>query len=251
MSAHLWRYFLQQDVDAFRQFVADATFTSAGSLRAGIGNNVSHKIGSPTAASSPAAPLLKTRKSLGGPQHGTKGQEGKSQGQRVALTRADINSRDGFGRTLLHHAASSRQSDAVEFVMALMLRDIKDATDYTTSGLHTHAGGLIKIKDHEGNSPFEVFGLTIAPRNLGEDARTLTANNADDESGNSVDLDQIGAEENGQRRPNKPRVNLLGDEVFAFGSNKNLSLGLGDEGDRQYPERVSLRRPEHLLRRFH
>jgi inhibitor of Bruton tyrosine kinase len=286
MSAHLWRYFLQQDVDAFRQFVADATFTSAGSSRAGAGNHVSHKIGSPTAASSLAVSLPKARKSLGGSQHGTKSQEGKTQGQPVALTRADINSRDGFGRTLLHHAASSRQPGAVEFVtallaipyldlyvqdtesgwtalhralyfgnvaiaQALMLRDIKDATDYTTSSLHSHAGGLIKIKDHEGNSPFEVFGLTIAPRNLGEDARTLAANNADDESGNSVDLDQIGAEENGQRRPNKPRVNLLGDEVFAFGSNKNLSLGLGDEDDRQYPERVSLRRPEHLLKRFH
>jgi alpha-tubulin suppressor-like RCC1 family protein len=286
MSAYLWRHFLQQDVDAFRQFVADATFTSASSSRPGASSNVSQKLGSPATTSSLPTPLPKTRKSLGGPQYGIRNQDGKAHGQPVALTRADINSRDGFGRTLLHHVASSRQSNAVEFVtallsvpyldlyaqdtesgwtalhralyfgnvaiaQALMLRDIKDATDYTTSGLHGHAGGLIKIKDHEGNSPFEVFGLTIAPRTLAEDARTLAANGVDDESGNSVDLDQISTEENGQRRPNKARVNLLGDDVFAFGSNKNLSLGLGDEDDRQYPERVNLRRPEHLLRRFH
>ena len=223
---------------------------------------------------------------MGCTQHATKGHDGKSQGQSVALSRSDVNSKDGFGRTLLHHAASSRQPNAVGFVIALlaipyldlyaqdaesgwtalhralyfgnvaiaqalMLRDIRDATDYTTSGLHGHAGGLIKIKDHEGNSPFEVFALTIAPRVLAEDARTLAANSADDESGNSVDLDHIGAEENGQRRPNRPRINLLGDEVFAFGSNKNLSLGLGDEDDRQYPERINLQRPEHLLTRLH
>jgi alpha-tubulin suppressor-like RCC1 family protein len=286
MSAYLWRYFLQDNVDAFRQFVADATYTSTGPSRAGVSSNISHKIGSPTASSSLPASLPKSRKSLGGTQHGARSYEGKTQGHPGAITRADINSKDGFGRTILHHAASSCQPHALEFVtallgvpfldlhaqdtesgwtalhralyfgnvaiaQALMLRDIKDATDYTTSGLHGHAGGLIKIKDHEGNSPFEVFGLTIAPRTLTEDAGTLAANIPDDESGNSVDLDQIGNEENGQRRPNKARVNLLGDDVFAFGSNKNLSLGLGDEDDRQYPERVSLRRPEHLLRRFH
>ena len=286
MSAYLWRYFLQQDVDAFRQFLADATYTSAGSSRPGVNSDVSHKIGSPTATSSLSTSLPKARKSVGGPQHGPRNQDAKFQGQPVALSRADVNSKDGFGRTLLHHAASSRQPNAIDFVTALlgvpyldlyvqdtesgwtalhralyfgnvaiaqdlMLRDIRDATDYTTSGLHGHAGGLIKIKDHEGNSPFEVFGLTIAPRSLGEDARTLATNSADDESGNSVDLDQIDGEENGQRRPNRSRVNLFGDDVFAFGSNKNLSLGVGDEDDRQYPEKIHFRRPEHLLKRFH
>jgi hypothetical protein len=41
-----------------------------------------------------------------------------------------------------------------------------------------------------------------------------------------------------------------GDEVFAFGSNKNFSLGFGDEDDRQHPEKITLKRPDHLLRRF-
>jgi alpha-tubulin suppressor-like RCC1 family protein len=42
-----------------------------------------------------------------------------------------------------------------------------------------------------------------------------------------------------------------GDEMFAFGSNKNLTLGFGDEDDRQHPERVNLKRPDHLFYRFH
>jgi alpha-tubulin suppressor-like RCC1 family protein len=42
-----------------------------------------------------------------------------------------------------------------------------------------------------------------------------------------------------------------GDEMFAFGSNKNLTLGFGDEDDRQHPERINLKRPDHLLYRFH
>lgn len=36
-----------------------------------------------------------------------------------------------------------------------------------------------------------------------------------------------------------------------FGSNKNLSLGVGDGDDRQFPERILLQRPDELLHRFH
>lgn len=43
----------------------------------------------------------------------------------------------------------------------------------------------------------------------------------------------------------------LGEEVFTFGSNNNLTLGLGDEDDRQFPERIYLERPEHLIRHFY
>lgn len=44
---------------------------------------------------------------------------------------------------------------------------------------------------------------------------------------------------------------VLGDEMYMFGSNKNLSLGVGDEDDRQFPERINLQRPDELLQRFH
>lgn len=38
-----------------------------------------------------------------------------------------------------------------------------------------------------------------------------------------------------------------GEEVFTWGSNKNLTLGFADGDDRQYPERVSFKRPNELL----
>jgi hypothetical protein len=112
--------FFKDDVDAFRQFVADATNTSAVSSRSGVSSNISHKIGSPTATSSLPTPSPKSQKSLGGPQYGARSQEGKARGQPAAITRADINSKDGFGRTLLHHAASSCKPNALEFVTPLL-----------------------------------------------------------------------------------------------------------------------------------
>ena len=44
---------------------------------------------------------------------------------------------------------------------------------------------------------------------------------------------------------------LEGDELYVFGSNKNLSLGVGDEDDRHFPERIQLRRPDGLLHKLH
>ena len=43
---------------------------------------------------------------------------------------------------------------------------------------------------------------------------------------------------------------VSGDELYMFGSNKNLSLGVGDEDDRQYPDRITLHRPKGLLHKF-
>lgn len=133
---------------------------------------------------------------------------------------------------------------------ALMARDLHNATDYTTAAQHAQAGGLVKIKDHEGNSPFEVFGLTIAPRSLRQDSSTLPAGLRDDESINGVDDNGDHSDQERSRRQVHPLVDLVGDEVYAFGSNKNLSLGTGDGDDRHYPERLQFERPDHLLRRL-
>lgn len=285
MSVNLWRFFLEDDVDSFRQYLASAAYsaTSQRNSTGGVAGNAAFKIGSPGGlATSPRTPA-KSRKSSGyiQPTAGTP----QSKGINVVLTRADVNGKDGFGRTLLHHIASSRNETAIGFAtallevpfldlyaqdaesgwtalhralyfgnvsvaQALMLRDIKDATDYTTAASHAHAGGLIKIKDHEGNSPFEVFSLTIASRSLEVAGRHLSLD-ADDGSNASVDLDHNDHDDEvTQKRLVKPVTNLVGDEAFAFGSNKNLTLGLGDEDDRQYPERLAFKRPGHLLRRI-
>ena len=284
MSATLWRFFLQDDVDSFRHFLANATYTQSQAQRNTKIGTASLQIGSPSGSSSIPPPSVKPRKSSGNVQ-AAKGRDDRpgSSGP-VVLSRADVNAKDRFGRTLLHHCASSHQPNASEFLdallgipfidlytqdtesgwtalhralyfgniaatQALMLRDIKDAIDYTTGASHIHAGGLIKIKDHEGNSPFEVFGQTIAPRSLeGDTSNPLVGDDSD--SANSVNMDKLDDENNAGKKANKARVNLQGDEVYAFGSNKNVSLGVGDQDDRQYPERIPLRRPEHLLRRL-
>lgn len=277
MSANLWKYFFEDDVDKFRQYLADATFSST-APKTGVGSSAtpSKIAGSPGTLSTSPRIHLKSRKSSGATL------QIKATGH--VLTRGDINAKDGFGRTLLHHAASSRNPRAIEFVVALlevpfvdlyaqdaesgwtalhralyfgniaiaqalMLRDIKDATDYTTNVAHSHAGGLIKIKDHEGNSPFEVFGLTIAPRAIQMTNQVPSIEGAGEEDVTySMDVYN---EDNSQEKHAWPMLDLEGDEVFAFGSNKNYSLGLGDQDDRQYPERISVTRPTHLLHRLH
>ncbi|KAI9776407.1 MAG: hypothetical protein M1839_009604 [Geoglossum umbratile] len=47
-----------------------------------------------------------------------------------------------------------------------------------------------------------------------------------------------------------PATNIGGDELFTFGNNQNGTLGFSDIDNRQHPERVTIRRPDHLLRRF-
>ena len=286
MSAGLWHFFLEDDVESFRQLLANATYTSGPQKVGGGGGDIGRsapKTSSPVALATSPKNSTKSRKGSYGAQY-QHAPSDKSHG--LALTRADVNSKDNFGRTILHLAASSTSDTAIGFVtallevpfldlyiqdlesgwtalhralyfgnvataQALMLRDSKNATDYTRGSLHHNAGGLVKIKDHEGNSPFEVFALTIASRILLPNPNTLSASAEDDDSTGSLTAEDPEAEERGQKQTIRPLVNLLGDEILAFGSNKNLSLGLGDEDDRQYPERLNLKRPDHLLRRFH
>jgi inhibitor of Bruton tyrosine kinase len=284
---HLWQYFLEDNLEAFRQYLADATF-NIGSYKV-QGSHGSYKSGSPALPStSPKVISMRSRKSL---EHaGKASRTNGKQDQRshlVNLTRADVNAKDAYGRTLLHHAASSSSPNALGFVEALlevpfidlyiqdlesgwtalhralyhghisiaqtlMLRDANDSMGYTTNMLNHVPGGLIKIKDHEGNSPFEVFTLTVASRDLQHSASTcLTLAMEDTGSVDSADAGDPDNDDRASRRLVKPKVNLLGDEVFAFGSNKNLNLGLGDEDNRHFPEQVTLNRPEHLLYRLH
>lgn len=278
----LWQYFLEDNLDAFRQYLADATFDGGSTRRAG--SHAVHKASSPALPStSPKNAFMNNRKSS---ENTTKAVRHLSK-QDHRLTRADVNARDAYGRTLLHHAASSSSANALGFVesllqipfidlyiqdlesgwtplhralyhghvriaQALMLRDIHNLNDFTPNLAHHVTGGLIKIKDHEGNSPFEVFGLTIASRDLQHSSMALPTLGVEDSSSvHSMDAEDSDNPDRVPRGTVKPKVNLLGDEVFAFGSNKNLSLGLGDEDDRQFPEHVTLKRPEQLLHRLH
>lgn len=287
MSTYLWRFFLEDDLQSFRQLLASATYSSSTHAskigHGGPGGNTTLKIGSPSAfGSSPTA--SKSRK---GSFWTSKAAElVQSQTQGPVLTRADVNAKDSFGRTILHHAASSTRHNAIDYVVALlgvtfldiyaqdlesgwtalhrafyfgnvaiahslMERDIRDATDYTTTAAHAQAGGLVKIKDHEGNSPFEVFSLTIKSRDIQHsNLLALSPGQQDDDASVEGFGPEDEMESAAHRKLLQAKSNLFGDEAFTFGSNKNLSLGLGDEDDRQFPERVALGRPEHLLHRF-
>lgn len=150
------------------------------------------------------------------------------------------------GWTALHRALYCGN---ITIAHALMARDMQAVGDYSTNSSFVNAGGLVKIKDHEGNSPFEVFGLTIAPRTLDRDSTTLPSALQDDDCANDIDFAEDD-ETGGSRQTIPPSIDLAGDDAVAFGSNKNLSLGLGDEDDRHFPERIQLTRPTHLLDRL-
>ena len=296
MSCNLWEYFLRDDVESFQRFLANASHTSGGSRVSGGGSS-NFKAGSPgTVIASSPGPSGKNKKLTGtSPGTPTADRAGGPRSGTAALSRAELNARDLQGRTLLHLVASSTKPTAVEFALslleipfldiyaqdaesgwtalhralyagnatiaqALMARDLRDVTDFGKLGNPSHpSGSLIKVKDREGYSPFDVYGATIMPRDIkqiispGEfsdptiaDLQGSDAASSASSDGDGDDADDIYTGKSTQ----KPRTNLGADEVFTFGSNKNLNLGLGDQDDRQFPERVVLKRPQHLLQRF-
>ena len=278
MSSYLWKYFFEDDVDNFGQVLANATYnTSASGSRSGRGSNIG-VIDSPGTSLS-VSPSL-------GPKH--KRSHG-GQSTHAVLSRADLNWKDGNGVTLLHYVASSAKPTAYRFALALcqvplvdlyvqdaesgwtalhralyfgnvtiarllMDRDLQDTVSHGHGhvGSHGGAGGLIKIKDHEGNSPFDVYGASIASRSIRSDNTVplLSHSSDDDENDNAQGISGDIEDEVSRMKELAPRTKVDGNEIFAFGSNKNFTLGFGDEDDRQYPERIYLKRPEHLLRRL-
>ncbi|KAF2849899.1 hypothetical protein T440DRAFT_397960 [Plenodomus tracheiphilus IPT5] len=274
MSGYLWKYYLEDDVDNFRHVLTTTTYStrtatqksSAGWQGGGHGPAVNSNPGSYTASPMASA---KSRK--------------PGMGAGVNLNRSDINSRDGAGMTILHHAASSMAESAVDFAQALLdhpwadlyvqdaengwtalhrafyfgniaiarlilNRDTQDILGQGSSGFNQHARGLVKIKDKEGYGPLDLFAMTIKDRTLRPEEAPVEDVDSDDEMahGDSGDVD-----DETRKRLIVPPILLGGDEVYTFGSNKNVTLGFGDEDDRQFPERITIRRPDHLLQRFY
>ncbi|KAJ5129681.1 uncharacterized protein N7515_005720 [Penicillium bovifimosum] len=294
MSNRLWTYFIQDDLEQFKRFLANATFVgprAAGST-GGLSSTatiLSSKTGSPGTmiVSSPNTPRSKKNP---GSSPATPVPDRSAPRKVSTLTRADVNARDSHGRTLLHHVASSSKPTAPEFARALlqipfidiyvqdlesgwtalhralyagnatialelMARDTQDTMEFSKVGNPSHpGGGLIKTKDLEGYSPFDLFGSTIRLGNLPRfSAHHPPLIGASRDSDAWPDISSDGEEENVGNPPGHTggTMGIFADEVFTLGSNKNLNLGLGDQDDRQFPERISLKRPDHLLRRFY
>ncbi|KAJ5923208.1 hypothetical protein N7454_008453 [Penicillium verhagenii] len=303
MSSKLWEFFIQDDVESFQLFLANATFAgpraAGGSGGASIGPptaSLTYKGGSPGSMIS-LSPNPQKQKKILGLSPGTSAPErpGFQRGN-ATLSRADVNARDHYGRTLLHHIASSPKATAAKFArallnipfldiyaqdwengwtalhralyagnatiaLALMDRDQRDATDFSKADKSGQAGSLIKIKDREGYSPFDVYGATITSRDIKRMTSSRPWNNGPViDHFHDAEIGSSHASNDGEDNEDDiyvPRISLKSttdfsaDEVFTLGSNKNLNLGLGDQDDRQFPERVTLKRPEHLLSRFY
>ncbi|KAH8704953.1 BTB domain and ankyrin repeat protein [Talaromyces proteolyticus] len=294
MSSTLLKYFLQDDVDSFKRLLANISNAPTGQ-RSAVGS-ITPKIESPKLGSSPN-PSSRNKKTAGASPGASSFSDRNTtvRGQPTSWSRAQVNARDQQGRTILHLISSSTKPTAVDFANALLetpFVDIyaqdsesgwtalhralyagnaavaqaliaRDVPDFSALNNTQNPGkALIKIKDREGNSPFDVFGATIVGRDIkqivsldGKPFQKLTTaadGDSDVSSTNNSAYEGDDAEDGVYSRAVlKPRINLLADEVFTFGSNKNMTLGLGDEDDRQFPERISLERPRHLLQRFY
>ncbi|KAK0704126.1 hypothetical protein B0T21DRAFT_387880 [Apiosordaria backusii] len=256
MTHLLWKSYWEDDVDKFRRLLSPAGHGAQNATR----NSNIGAAGSP-AYGTPPRSTPKSRKTQG---HGN-----------GSLGRSEVNSRDHAGLTILLRAASSTAENAVSFVDALLEHpaiDIyaqdpesgwnalhralyagnisiarmlleKERADLTGHVVSVNrVGQLIKTKDHEGNSPFDLYNSTIGERNLKDwDTAEVT-----DDGSDSDDPDQVVESAGGTGHRN-----AVGEDLYAFGSNRNLSLGFRDEDDRQFPERVFLKRPDHLLQRFY
>ncbi|KAI1436195.1 hypothetical protein GGR50DRAFT_702061 [Xylaria sp. CBS 124048] len=266
----LWRCFWDDDIDNFRRLLTPASYSQATPKSPGPGPGIGIGIGSAGVSGTSPRSVTKSRKvsAFGAGLPGAKASAGAS-------GRAEVSSRDFCGLTLLLRAASSASPNAAAFVEALLehpsidiyvqdpesgwnalhralyhgnisvarLLLAKERRELTESygPSSFKIGQLIKTKDHEGNSPFDLYNATIALRSLKVAEERL---HPDDES----DTDEAA----GGIEPEHSVGPLgLGEEIFTFGSNKNLSLGVGHEDDRQYPERIHLERPEHLVHYYY
>ncbi|KAH6617073.1 hypothetical protein F5144DRAFT_551574 [Chaetomium tenue] len=254
MTHLLWKHYWEDDVDRFRRLLAPTGHGAQnGPRNSGLSLGI---VGSPGYGTSPRG-ATRSRKLPGfgtGPGSARHGHGG--------LGRNEINSRDQAGLTVLLRAASSTADNAISFVEALLehpaidiyVQDPESGWNALHRALYAgnvsiarlllekELGQLIKTKDHEGHSPFDLYNSIIGERNLKELANEERPDDGSESDEAETSLDQA---------PGTNSVNIAGEDLFAFGSNRNLSLGFGDEDDRQFPERVYLKRPDDLLRRFH
>ncbi len=218
--SQLWSCYIADNVDRFRRLLALTGHSAqaaavwnanvAAGSSAGFGGGSGDTGGSPY-ATSPRASVGKARKTSG---HGAGPGPAKS-GASGNIGKNEINSRDHAGLTILLRAAGSASNNAFAFVQALLehpaidiyVQDLesgwnalhralyagniaiarlllqkerKDMAGHTLGAPVGRVGQLIKTKDHEGNSPFDLYNSTIGERLL--DALDDTGSSSGDQS---------------------------------------------------------------------
>jgi inhibitor of Bruton tyrosine kinase len=210
MSHVLWSLYWSDNVDKFRRLLAPAGYNAQVT---GKSPNVPPNIGSyGTSSTSPRA-LAKIRKTSGYGAGSTKYGGG-------GFGKHEVNSRDHAGLTILLRASSSNSDNAIEFVRALLdhpaidiyaqdpesgwnalhrslyagnisiarlllEKERRDITGQNVKAAVGRVGDLIKTKDHEGNSPFDLYNSTIGERALntvnGSDTASVGTMESDDQ----------------------------------------------------------------------
>ncbi|KAK6351272.1 hypothetical protein TWF718_004437 [Orbilia javanica] len=258
MSSHLWRAYFENDLEKFRGLLGLSEDRTGGTneYTAGSLTNISE---SPFDLSSPPR-----RQSAFSGYTAAQSNESKA----TPLNRFQINSRlpaniianplaSATGLTLLHHAASANK---LEFVEALLKHPQTDLflQDFESGWTALHRSlyfgnisvakqilskddgiGLVKIKDREGNSPFELFESTIKVETIKHGLKPDTTDEFDENSEDEEDTES----EDPDLEVGEFKGEYLGDETFVWGSNKNVSLGFSDGDDRQFPERMPIPKP--------
>lgn len=280
-SNYLWKLYLENDAEAFQRLLLEGTPppTHRESHQGAVGGpgldmKTSHEdidgksiIGTSTKSSNSTGQSLKRQKET-----------------RLVFNRQALRDYDARGRSLIHLAAT--EYDGIPFLRALLRSSQLDLTHpdlesgwtalhralyhgnitaarllLDTEAAKIAAGGvpggatLVKTKDHSGESPFELFYATIerceaALHRVWEiyQQQIVDVNGSDLEAADDSQDDVFSwRSREVAREKDKLLKSRAGDEIFAFGSNKNLTLGFGDEDDRQFPERVPLQRPQQLL----
>lgn len=216
MSHLLWKYYWDEDVDRFRRLLDPSGQNShAVSKSPGLGHDGGYLGKNYSASGTPPRVANKTRKVSGLTPSGP----GRSKDSSHTIGKLEINSRDHAGLTILLRAASSTDPSACEFVRALIEHPAIDLytqdpesgwnalhralyagnvsiarmllrreREYLTSHTPTSLGKvglLIKTKDNEGNSPFDVYNSTIATRSL-QQLQEASASDSESEGGDSI-----------------------------------------------------------------
>ncbi|GAA5907521.1 uncharacterized protein JCM6883_001232 [Sporobolomyces salmoneus] len=146
---------------------------------------------------------------------------------------SEVNRRDYLGRTVLHLAVMEKESWALDWVEILLkvpglqvnLPDLESGWTALHRALYSGNIAAAKMllarddidsraKDSEGLSPFDVFNSTVDGTNPSDHFSAAS-------------------------HPNPGRL-----ELFSWGSNRNYVLGFPSDSERQFPERVQLKRED-------
>ncbi|CUS12994.1 unnamed protein product [Tuber aestivum] len=245
MSSYLWRYYLENDVGKFQRLLAGPVSSSYS--RGAGGSSTAGSTINPPVSSKQYQPANNGKPRPGSPP------------ANIVLTRQSLKESDTYGRTILHLACSTSDSRGLPFVEALLSHSLIDPciqdleSGWTALHRALYHGNIsaarailsndlssVGVKDHAGDSPFEVFEASVRGIEKLFSPKSKSAPHSDD----MEDEDEILP---GRQKSEASRSDDGGDEIFAFGSNKNLTLGFPDGDDRSYPERVPIQRDEKQL----